>query len=169
MMTVMRRFLPIVILALLAVPAVAPAAPAQRLWATVNICDAADARNVIGIRGSMPAQGAGRRMYMHFSAEWYSASKRRWVPTGASSSWIRVDSAGLLSTQAGFSFQFADPPRGAQFLMRGVVRYQWRARRGEGGRWAVLRSARRVTKAGYRGVVGGTPAGRSDATCVISH
>ena len=169
MNAVMRKLLPIVILAVLAVPAAVQAAPAKRLWATVNICDPAGGRNVIGIRGSMPGNGTGQRMYMHFAAEWYSASKRRWVPTGATSRWIRVGSAEFLSRQAGFSFQFADPPRGTSFMMRGVVRYQWRAQRGKSRRWGVVRRATRVTGGGYRGVAGGTPAGRSDALCVISH
>lgn len=165
----MRRLLPIAILALLTVAGPAQAAPAKRLWATVNVCDHSGARNVIGIRGSMPGNGTSQRMYMHFAAEWYSAPKKRWVATGSASRWIRVGSARFLSTQAGFSFQFADPPRGTRFLMRGVVHYQWRARRAKSRRWVVVRRARRVTAGGYRGVVGSTPAGRSDATCLVSH
>ena len=169
---VMRRLLPIVVLAVLAVPVTAQAAQAaqaENLWATVNVCDAPGARNVIGLRGSMPAGSAKQRVYMHFSAEWYSASKKRWMATGASSPWIRLGNAGFLSVQGGYSFQFADPPSGTRFLMRGVVRYQWRTQRGKSREWAVARRARRVTKAGYKGVIGGTPTGRSDALCVISH
>ena len=169
MNAVMRRLLPIVLLAVLAFPVTAQAGPAKRLWATVNVCDPAGARNVIGIRGNMPGNGTSQRMYMHFSAEWYSASKRRWVATGSASKWIRAGSARHRSAQAGFSFQFADPPRGTRFLMRGVVRYEWRAQRGKSRRWVAVKRARLVTAGGYRGVVGSTPAGRSDAACLISH
>ena len=63
-----------------------------------------------------------------------------------------------------FSFQFGNPPPRNAFLMRGVVRYQWRARRS--GR--VLKRAMQVTKGGLPGVVGGIPAGRSDGDCLIS-
>lgn len=160
----MRRLLPTaVLLAALAFPAVPEAAPSKRLWATVNVCDPPTARNVIGIRASMPGNGTTQRMYMHFTAEWWSTTERRWRPTGSSSPWVRVGDARYVSTQAGYSFQFADPPPGTGFKMRGVVRYQWRARRS--GR--VLKRARRVTKAGYEGVAGGIPAGRSDAGCTI--
>jgi hypothetical protein len=165
----MRRLVPTVaalILVLLA-PAGADAArtssQGKHLWATVNICDAPDARNVIGIRASMPGNGTGQRMLMHFSAEYYDGTTNAWRKTGSSSPWRRVGNARSVSTQAGFSFQFAEPPKGTRFMMRGVVRYQWRARRG--GR--VLKRAMRVTKAGYKGVIGGIPAGRSDATCLI--
>lgn len=158
----MRWLLSILVLVALVGPSSASAA-SKHLWATVNVCDPPSARNVIGIRGSMPGNGTDQRMLMHFSAEWYSTTKRRWLATGSTSPWIRVGGARYASTQAGYSFQFADPPRDARFLMRGVVRYQWRSRRS--GR--VLKRAMRVTKAGYKGVVGGVPAGRSDAACVI--
>lgn len=158
----MRRLLPIAVLLTLVVPGSAGAA-SKELWATVNVCDPPSARNVIGIRASMPGNGTQQRMFMHFSAEWYDSAKKRWIPTGSASPWVRVGSARYVSTQAGYSFQFADPPPGTRFTMRGMVRYQWRARRS--GR--VLRRAMRVTKGGFKGVVGAIPAGRSDAGCVI--
>jgi hypothetical protein len=140
-------------------------AATKDLWATVNVCDPPSARNVIGIRSSMPGNGTQQRMFMHFSADWYSAAKKRWLPTGSSSPWMRVGTARYVSTQAGYSFQFADPPQGTRFMMRGVVRYEWRAR--TSGR--VLKRAMRVTKGGYKGVVGSVPAGRSDAACAIEY
>ncbi|HEV2723730.1 MAG TPA: hypothetical protein VGV10_03780 [Thermoleophilaceae bacterium] len=134
------------------------------LWATVNICDSPTARNVVGIRASMPGNGTDQRMFMHFSAQWYSPAKKRWQATGSSSPWVRVGSARYVSTQRGYSFQFADPPRGTQFVMRGVVRYQWRSRRT--GR--VLKRRTRRTTAGIEGVVGGIPARKSAAACRIA-
>ena len=160
----MRRLLPIVLLLALVAPGSANAA-SKDLWATINVCDPPTARNVIGIRASMPGNGSRQLMYMHFTAEWYDTAKKSWVPTGSSSPWVRVGSARYVSTQAGYSFQFADPPPSAKFLMRGVVRFQWRARKSK----RVLRRARRVTKAGYRDVMGSVPVGRSDSICVIQH
>ena len=160
----MRRVLPIaVLLVALLVPAGAQAATSS-LWATVNVCDPPGARNVIGIRASMPGNGTSQAMSMHFSAEWYSASKKRWLATGSSSPWIRAGSARYRSMQRGYSFQFGDPPKGTTFLMRGVVRYQWRSRR----TWKLVKRRTRVTRGGLRGVVGGTPTGKSDARCRIA-
>lgn len=160
----MRKLLLAAALLVLMAPAGADAA-SRNLWATVNVCDPPSARNVIGIRASMPGNGTGQRMHMHFTAEWYSPSEKRWRATGSASPWVRVGSARHVSAQAGYSFQFADPPRDTRFLMRGVVRYQWRAR----GSGRVLRRATRVTKGGYEGVLGGIPDGRSDRTCLIVH
>lgn len=162
----MRRLVPLMLLLAFLSPATANAG-SDDLWATVNVCDTPGLRNIIGIRASMPGNGTSQRLYMHFEAQWYSKSRGRFVPTGSSSRWIKVGSARYASTQAGFSFQFEDPPAGTAFLMRGRVDYQWRAKRGK--RWVVVRRASRVTTAGLKGVQGGDPAGRSDAICVIQH
>jgi hypothetical protein len=161
----MRRLVPTVALLILALaaPAVSHAAN-KKLWATVNVCDAPTANNIIGIRASMPGNGTRQRMFMQFSAEYYDSATNAFRPTGSISAWIKVGSARYVSTQAGFSFQFGNPPPRNAFLMRGVVRYQWRARRS--GR--VLKRAMQVTKGGLPGVVGGIPAGRSDGDCLIS-
>jgi hypothetical protein len=110
-------------------------------------------------------------MYMRFFARAYSAEKRRYVLTRARSRWIRVGSARLVSRQAGYSFDFPDPPVGARFRLRGLVRFQWRELRprkaGKGRRWVVVKRRERATRGGLRGVKGGDPPGRSDAVCVI--
>ncbi len=166
MVLVMRRL--IATLALLACVSPATAnAGSEDLWATVNVCDTPGARNTIGIRASMPGDGTAARMYMHFEAQWYSVKRRRFVPTGSSSRWVSAGSARYESSQAGFSFQFDDPPPGTAFLMRGKVSYQWRLRRGR--HWTVVRRASRLTSAGIAGVSGGDPAGRSDSHCLIRH
>jgi hypothetical protein len=166
MVHVMRRLVLLFVLIACVSPAAASAG-SHDLWATVNICDTENARNIIGIRGNMPGDGTAARMYMRFEAQWYSAKRRRFVPTGSSSRWVSAGSARYESSQAGFSFQFDDPPAGTTFLMRGKVSYQWRARRGK--RWVVARRASRLTKAGITGVKGGDPEGRSDAQCLIRH
>ena len=161
----MRRALPIAVLLLaLLVPSGAQAGSGSSLWATVNVCDPPSARNVIGVRAAMPGNGTSQVMYMHFSAEWYSRSKKRWLATGSSSPWLRAGSARYRSMQRGYSFQFGDPPKGTTFLMRGVVRYQRRSRR----TGKVVKRRTRVTRGGLRGVVGGTPTGKSDARCRIA-
>ena len=166
MVPVMRRLLPLLLALACLAPATANAA-SRDLWATVNVCDTPAARNVIGIRASMPGNGTAQRMYMRFEAQWYDAKRRRFVPTGASSRWVSAGSARYRSSQAGFSFQFDEPPAETAFLMRGKVSYQWRARRGK--RWMVVRRASRLTRAGVSGVMGGDPGGRSDAGCIIRH
>jgi hypothetical protein len=166
MVHLMRRLLLVLVL----LPCVSPAAASagsDDLWATVNICDTPGARNIIGIRASMPGDGSTQRMYMRFEAQWYSAKRHRFLPTGSSSRWISAGSARFKSSQAGFSFQFDDPPAGTSFLMRGKVSYQWRARRGK--RWVAVRRASRFTRAGISGVKGGDPTGRSDARCRMRH
>ena len=166
MVPVMRRLIPLLSLCACVSPGTAIAAP-EDLWATVNVCDTPSARNVIGVRASMPGNGTAQRMFMRFEAQWYNASRRRFVATGSSSRWVPAGSARYKSSQAGFSFQFDEPPAGTAFLMRGKVSYQWRARRGT--RWVVVRRASRLTRSGIRGVAGGDPGGRSDAQCLIRH
>ncbi len=159
----MRRALPIVLLLALMAPPGAQGGESN-LWATVNVCDPPSARNVVGIRASMPGNGTSQGMFMHFSAQWYSPAKKRWLATGSSSPWVRAGNARHVSTQRGYSFRFADPPRGTEFLMRGVVRYQWRSRRT--GR--VLKRRTRLTRGGIEGVAGGIPARKSTAFCLVA-
>ena len=166
----MRRPILVVALVMCVSPAAASDAATagpEKLWATVNVCDSAGARNVIGIRAGMAGNGTAQRMYTRFEAQWYSAKRRRFVPTGSRSRWISAGSARYKSSQTGYSFQFADPPPGTTYLMRGKVSYQWRARRAR--RWVVVRRASRLTVAGMKGVKGGDIEGRSDAFCLIRH
>jgi hypothetical protein len=161
--------------AALIVPAPASAAeapaPKKLLWATVNVCAVEGTPNTFGIRASMPGNGTRQRMYMRFLAQAYSAEKRRYVLTGARSTWIRVGSARFVSRQSGYSFDFPDPPVGARYKLRGLVRFQWRELRaragGQGKRWVVVKRRERITRGGRRGVKGGDPPGRSDAVCLI--
>jgi hypothetical protein len=130
-------------------------------WATVNACD--QEQNAVGIRGRMP--GAKRqRMYMHFEAQWWSAEQERFLPTGASSPWIRVGS-GKVGRQAGFNFTIGEPPAGKEYVLRGFVRFQWRARKK--GRWRVVRRASTFTTGGHKGVQLSQPEGYSDTFCVL--
>ena len=166
MVHVMRRLAPLLLTLACLSPATASAG-SEDLWATVNVCDTPAARNTVGIRASMPGNGTAQRMFMRFEVQWYNTKRRRFAPTGSSSRWVSAGSARYESSQAGYSFQFGDPPVGTTFRMRGKVSYQWRARRGK--RWVVVRRASRLTRAGFEGVAGGDPKGRSDAQCLMRH
>lgn len=170
----LRRAMPVLALGV-GLLAPAPAHAVKDLWATVNACDTPTQPNVVGIRASMPGTGAGKRLYMRFEVQWYDRARRRFVASGSSTRWVRVGSGAAGAVQAGYSFQFADPPAGEQFVMRGLVNYRWTARtrrraRGRGpGRRTVVRTAKRITRADVLGVQGGDPPGRSTALCVIEH
>jgi hypothetical protein len=160
-------------LALLA-PAPASALRTELLWATVNICDTSAHPNMIGVRASMPGNRRRQRMYMRFSAEFFSEARRSWrlVHGSGRSRWMYVGSSRYRSRQAGFTFSFDPPAAGGRFLLRGAVDFQWRARkRARHGRrrarWAVARRAHRVTHGGFSGVAGGDPPGSSLGSCSI--
>jgi hypothetical protein len=122
--------------------AIAAASKTPELWATVNICDTADAPDSMGVRASMPGNGTNQRMYMRFSAEYWSRSRQAWAPVAGSgvSPWVFAGSAEYARRQAGWTFEFAPPPAGVTFTMRANVEFEWRrtqervARRGHARR-----------------------------------
>lgn len=150
---------------LAAVGALAPAQPLYRspqLWATVDVCNAPDQPNTLGIRGSMPSDGHRRdAMLMRFRAQYLNAATHRWtdLPKGADSGFVPVGSASS-ARQAGRSFQLA-PAAGRTVTLRGAVTFQWR-RRGH-----VVHSVTRPTTAGHKSLAGADPAGFSAAACTL--
>jgi len=161
----MRSRLLLVVLALcLALPAPAPAAT-PKLFATVNACDTGPRPDTIGIRASMPGNGTGQRLYMRFQVQFYDAARALYVNSGPATRFIHVGSARFRTTQAGYEFEFDAPPAGTEYTLRGLVSFEYRARRK--GKLVVVKRARRITKAGYRRVEGGDPPGTSEAVCVI--
>lgn len=138
-------------------------AAARGPWATVNVCDTAGHPDGIGIRGSMPGSGPGVRLFMRFVVQ-YRGPGGRWRPVGAGgdSGWVGAGSAGVRGTrQAGQTFTVRPPASGGAYLLRGVVRFQWR--RGK----AVVRRARALTRGRHPGSAGADPANYSAATCVV--
>lgn len=134
---------------------------ARKLWATINVCNPENAPDVVGVRGSMPADGdATDTMYMRFLLQYYDASSGKWVGIGAKadSGFLHVGSAAT-ARQAGRSFTLA--PSSSRFTLRGVVYFQWRR-----GKRTVHR-AERATSAGHRSRAGADPPGFSAATCVV--
>src|SRR5918997_326203 len=86
------------------------------LWATVNVCDTADAPDTIGIRGSMPGSGTrAERMYMRFQVEYLDATDGRWKAIGPSgdSGWISVGSGRYRARQSGRNFVVRPPSAGS--------------------------------------------------------
>ncbi len=132
------------------------------LWATVNVCDTADAPSTIGIRGSMPgSRRRGARRYMRFVVEYYARADERWqrVGAGGDSGYLYVGE-GRRTRQLGRSFRI-EPAAGEPVLLRGRVAFQWRVK-GE-----IVRRAVRRTRAGFRSSAGDDPKGYSAATCTI--
>jgi hypothetical protein len=163
-------------------------AAASRRWATVNICDTEKSADAMGLRASMPGNGTRQRMFMRFSAQWYSGSANQWldVPKGVSK-WIYAGSARYMSRQAGYTFDFVTPPAGRGYLLRAVAEFQWRSRnRPKAARrlkrdsyqahpargrptWKIAHASSLLTRTGVKGVDGGDPPGTSKAICLISN
>jgi len=151
----------------------ASARAASRLWATVNICDTFDSPDAMGIRASMPGNGHRQRMYMRFSAQWWSGLRQQWLDVpGGSSPWIHAGSARYAARQAGWTFDFQTPPLGRAYILRGIVDFHWRAlRRGKGARkasWRLARQNRLLTRSNVLGVHRGDPPGTSKAMCMVA-
>ena len=161
-------------LAAAGLPAAADAAPSKRLWATVNVCDTASAPNGMGVRASMPGNGTRQRMYVRFSAQYYSSMQRRWLPVRGSgrSPWVYAGLARYASRQAGWTFGFAQPAPGRVFLVRAIASFEWRAlerpRGSRRARWVTVTRSRRVTRGGIAGVDGADPPGTSRGSCYIA-
>jgi len=134
----------------------------HELWATIDVCNPADQRNTVGIRGSMPGDGQSHdRMYMSFRLQYMNASKH-WVDlaSGASSGFVAVGGGGS-ARQGGTSFELKPVAGHPVATLRGVVDFQWRH-----GRKIVLSTAE-PTSAGHESLAGADPAGFSAATCAI--
>jgi hypothetical protein len=167
---------------------IAAASDTPELWATVNICDTARAPDSMGVRAGMPGNATSQRMYMRFTAQYWSRSRQDWAPVAGSgvSPWVFAGSAQYERRQAGWTFEFAAPPPGVTFTMRAIVEFEWRksgkrvARRGHSkrkrtfdlkrrraSRAKVVRSVTRTTETGIERVHGGDPVGTSKAMCLI--
>jgi len=168
-MRLLRRNVQIItLIVLLVVPiATAQAAPSaddtREVWATVNVCDTADAPNTIGIRASMPGSRSGAEVrWMRFVVEYHSQADERWHRLdGGDSGFLRVGK-GRRPKQFGRSLRIA-PTADAPVLLRGRVYFQWRTEGGE-----VLQSESARTRRGHRSNAGADPPGYSAATCTIT-
>ena len=133
------------------------------VWATVNICDTANAPNTIGIRASMPGARNGQAVrWMRFVVEYFSEQDDRWrrVSAGGDSGYLRVGK-GRRTRQFGRSLRIE--PSGGSVLLRGRVLFQWRTESGD-----VLRRDSARTRRGHRSNAGADPPGYSASTCTIT-
>src|SRR3954466_9565253 len=147
-----------------ALPAAGAESKPKDLWATVNVCDTTVHQNMMGVRASMPGDGAHTRMYMRFVAQYYDRTRQLWSEVKGSgiSKWIYVGSGIYASRQGGYTFAFDAPGSGKTFVLRGAVDYKWtKARR-------IVRTAHVLTKAGHPGTKGADPSTYSAAVCQIS-
>lgn len=159
--------------ALAALPAsAADARRSPNLWATVNICDTPAHPDRMGVRARMPGNGTSQQMWMRFQAHWFDEQANRWRAIGraATSRWIRLGHARVRSRETGYTFAFDPPPAGTRFVVRGVVDYQWRAkrRRGSTRRWVVVRRERLNTRTRSGNVRGADPPGFSSGLCELT-
>ncbi|MDQ6810415.1 MAG: hypothetical protein M3Z95_00770 [Actinomycetota bacterium] len=134
----------------------------RELWATINVCNAPDQPDTVGIRGSMPGDGqAHDTLYMRFRLQYLNTSSQHWVDLAdAATGFVAVGSA-KAARQGGGSFQLVPVAGRPAFTLRGVVNFQWR--RGA----SVLTAVSRATSAGRQSLAGADPAGFSAATCQI--
>jgi hypothetical protein len=147
------------------------APPPKDLWATVNICDTVAHPDQMGVRASMPGNGTRERMWMRFHAQFYNSQSKKWFDVkGGVSGWQAVGSARVKVQQAGFTFMFNPPDPGQPaYVLRGVVDFQWRAkRRTRSGhlRTVIVRTLHANTK-GDHPADGADPAGYSSGICEI--
>jgi len=136
----------------------------RQLWATVDVCNAPDQTDTIGIRGSMPGDGRPKdTMFMRFRVQYLDATTKKWVdlPQGGDSGFLPLGAA-RAARQAGRSFQFVPTAGKPAFTLRGVVSFQWRLG------IHVVHAVSRVTTAGHQSLAGADPAGFSAASCSIS-
>ena len=119
-------------------------------WATVNSC----APTQVGVRASLPGDGSDERMRVRFTAQYWSYTKRAWVPVAGvpRSPWLSAGSARYSYGQAGWTFAF-DPLRGTtHYQVRGRAEMQWLS--GD----KVTRTRTLVTQGGAASDVGGSQA-----------
>jgi hypothetical protein len=161
----MTRFAPASLLALLCALALAVPASAARshnLWATVNVCDTQKSPDDMGVRARMPGDGRRHTMYMRFTAQFNTGSTWKQVEGKAASRWLYAGSSLFRTQELGYTFSFDAPAAGGSYLMRGLVQFQWRSKRGK-----VLRRTHLYTEGGHI-TRRADPKGYSAAECRIS-
>jgi hypothetical protein len=129
--------------ALLAVPSPAFAG-SRHLWATVNVCDTGKQPDRMGVRARMPGNGRRGKMYARFIAQFRGEDGWERVKGRGRSDWILAGRSIFRYRELGYTFSFGSPAAGRTYLMRGLVKFQWRNRKGR-----VVARARRITEAGH--------------------
>lgn len=132
------------------------------LWSTIDICNATDQPDTVGIRGSMPGDHqAHDTMYMRFRLQYMNTATKTWTDLSKATASYAAVGSGASARQAGRSFQLNPVAGQPAFTLRGVVNFEWR----HGS--TVLAEASRATSAGRDSLAGSDPAGFSAASCLI--
>jgi hypothetical protein len=157
-----RRLLISLALAVTALAAAAPTAPAatKNLWSTVNVCDSTNHPDDVGIAARMPGNGSSQRMYMRFYVQYLDGDKWRFVKSGGTSPWLYAGSAKYTWVGLGYTFGFDPPAAGSSFTLRGFVRYEWR-----NGKTKVVKKTHRYTTDGHPGTRDADPKDYSSRKC----
>ena len=160
-----RTFLVALAGALTALCLSAPAhAAGPKLWATVNLCDSKKHAGMMGVRARMPGLrhgGKRQRMFMRFTAEYRAGGKWQAVDHGQTG-WIPAGPATRGYQDRGYNFPLK-VPKGASFVFRGRVNFEWRKH--SSGR--IVKSRVRLTEPGHP-TASSEPKGHSRSTCKIS-
>src|ERR1700712_3445662 len=104
----------------------APLLRSRLLWSTIDVCNAPDQPNTIGVRGSMPGDhNVHDTMYMRFRLQYMSTTTKAWVDLtkGATDAYTNVGT-GASARQAGRSFQLNPVAGQPAFTLRGVVNFE---------------------------------------------
>jgi hypothetical protein len=136
--------------------AVAKAERSRGLWATVNICNTKKHRNMIGIRGQIPALGFRSTMKMVVELEYYSVVSGRFKPVPHSKSTAGAGTASSGFRQEGVSFRVTPPA-----VLSATIAFTWRVNA------HLVATTTRRTRQGIIGVQQSDPAGYSAADCRI--
>ena len=138
----------------------APAPRADRLWATVNVCDTAKHPNEVGIRASMPGTPRGAARRMRFRVQWRDGDRWRYV-TGADSGWRKLTRVARARDRVGLELRVRAAGEG---------RSRSAASSASAGcaTAASIGRAVEITEAGHRSTAGADPEGYSAATCSIA-
>jgi hypothetical protein len=133
----------------------------KNLWSTVNICDTTKHPDALGIRARAPGFGGDEKIWMRFFAQYQKNGAWTFVKKGGSTGWRKAGSANFKWQEHGVTFNFDLKP-GESYVMRGLVRFEWRLH-GE-----VRRVSHAYTSSGHHAAGEGDPKGYSAATCFIS-
>lgn len=138
--------------------AVRRAESSRNLWSTVNICNAPRYRDVIGIRGQMPALGFPASLSMNVQVDYFSQQQHQFVvDTLVRLKPLKLGDLATGRHQAGVSLRFS-PHAGR---LSGTVTFTWR-RAGK-----VIGQTKRPTTPGHPGADFGHPEHYSAGECTI--
>jgi hypothetical protein len=154
------------LIALVAAPA-AQAKPVKDLWATVNVCDTKKSPDDMGVRARAPGDGTRAQIYMRFMAQYRTAEGAWKAVKGGSSKWLRAGTSLFRNQEIGYTFSFDKPDAGTSYVMRGLVKYEWRDHRKHHRRRVVVKRRQRYTTGGHP-TQGAEPKHFSAAHCTIA-